>query len=471
MKYSKDIREQGPYDVVVCGGGPAGCAAALSARREGLSVLLVESTGQLGGMAVNGLVSQWLGGRTQEGEWVVGGLFRSLSEEAESLGCALIPRLDPSRKYHPFGWFNWFIHGVPLDPFRMSLFLDEKMCSAGVQVLFFSRCVDALVSEGRITHAILSGPSGLAAIRAKVFIDATGDAELASAAGCTIVKGREEDGKMAPSSLIFHVYDVDTSELTKAIEENHDPKFRDLIASLREKGIWNYPYDIFICTRLTQEGEYFVNTIRLVGVDGTDPFSLSDGIMRGRKEVYSLLEILRKYFPGFADAKIKAIAPLLGVRETRRIKGDFVLKVEDLQNDAVFDDTIGFSMYGWDLPDPDRPSVQPFVNDEKTGFKPKVKKGLYTPLPFRIMIPDKVTNLLCAGRIVSVEGQVLGPVRVMAPCMAMGEAAGMACLEPASQGRPFYEVDFYQLKKGLKNHGCIVDVEDLPVINPRIDQI
>lgn len=470
MKYSVELKELPSFDVVVCGGGPAGCAAALAARREGLSVLLLESTGQLGGMAVNGLVSHWLGGRTQEGEWVVGGLFRSLAEEAEALGYALIPELDPSKDYHPFGWFNWFIHGVPLDPYHMASFLDDKLAGSGVKVLFFSRCVDTLVSEGRITHIVMSGPSGLSVVGAKVFIDATGDAEVAFSAGCATIKGRAEDGKMAPSSLIFHVYGVDTAELTEAIEKNRDPKFRDLISSLRERGIWNYPYDIFICTRLTGEGEYFINTIRLVGVDGTDAFSLSDGMMRGRREVNSLMDVLRKYFPGFSRARIKSVAPVLGIRETRRIVGDFVLRIEDLQTGASFKDTIGYSMYGWDLPDPDRPSVQPFASDEKSGFKLKVKKGLYTPLPFRIMIPDKVSNLLCAGRIVSVEGQVLGPVRVMAPCMAMGEAAGAACAMAVSGEGRFSDIDVEGLKERLRKYGCIVDEACLPVIHPRKDQ-
>lgn len=470
MNYNVDLKELPSYDVVVCGGGPAGCAAALAARREGLSVLILECSGQLGGMAVNGLVSQWLGGRTQEGEWVVGGLFRSLAEEAESLGYALIPTLDPSKDYHPFGWYNWFIHGVPLDPYHMAAFLDDKMSGSGVQVLFFSRCVDTIVSEGRITHVVVSGPSGLSVVGAKTFIDATGDAEVAFSAGCTTIKGRPEDGKMAPSSLIFHVYDVNTSELTKAIEKNRDPKFRDLISGLREKGIWTFPYDIFICTKLTNDGEYFVNTIRLVGIDGTDGFSLSEGMMRGRREVYSLMDVLRKYFPGFSDAKIKSVAPVLGIRETRRIMGDFVLKIEDLQAESSFCDTIGFSMYGWDLPDPDKPSVQPFASDEKTGFKPKVKKSLYTPLPFRIMVPDKVSNLLCAGRIVSVEGQVLGPVRVMAPCMAMGEAAGAACALAIPEGGIFSKIDLGILMDRLRKYGCIVDETSLPVIHPRKDQ-
>jgi len=113
LPYSRQLSVLTPYDVVVCGGGPSGCAAALAARREGLRVLLVEDQAQLGGMATSGLVSHWLGGRTQEGEWVIRGLFRTLVEEAAACGCAIKPRLTDGRVYHPHGWLPWFIHGIP----------------------------------------------------------------------------------------------------------------------------------------------------------------------------------------------------------------------------------------------------------------------------------------------------------------------------------------------------------------------
>ena len=471
VRFERSIPVGRTYDVVVCGGGPSGCAAALAARREGLTVLLVEGQGQLGGMATSGMVSHWLGGRNQRGEWVVGGLFRAIAEEAASRGCALLPKLDPAKKYHPFGWFNWFIHGVPIDPYGVARFLDEKMKSFDVDVLLLTQVVDVLTDGDRISHVVTFNKSGLAAVPARAVIDATGDADMAARSGCEYVKGRREDGLMTPATLEFHVSHVDQAKLTSYVEEQRDPKLRNKIKELRQLGVWTFPYDIFICTQLTQPDTFYVNTIRLVGIDGTDGGSITKGMIRGREEIEKLIAILREHVPGFEHVQLKAVAPLLGVRETRRIVADWMMTVRDLSEGKEFPDTIGFSMYGWDLPDPKKPSVQPFATDDaRQGYRYTVKKGLTTPLPYRIMIPCPIRNLICPGRAVCVERQVLGPVRVMAPCMAMGEASGIAARQVVSAGVPFAQVDIQQLRQRLRGVGAIVDEVALPSIAPRVDQ-
>ena len=470
LRFERSIPVDRGYDVVVCGGGPAGCAAALAARREGLSVLIVEGQGQLGGMATSGLVSQWLGGRNQKGQWVVAGLFREIATEAAARGCAVLPQLDPAEKYHPYGWLNWFIHGVPLDPYGVARYLDEKMQWAGADVLLLTQAVDVVTSKGRITHVVTFNKSGLAAVPARAVIDATGDADIAARSGCEYVKGREEDHLMTPATLEFHVSHVDKQKLTRYIEDQRDPKLREKIKELREQGIWTFPYDIFICTQLTEPDTFYLNTIRLVGIDGTDGRSVSNGMVRGRQEAEKLFQILREHIPGFEAAQLKTVAPLLGVRETRRIVADSIMTVEDLSRGEEFPDTIGFSMYGWDLPDVKKPSVQPFANDSRAGYQYKVKKGLSTPLRFQVMIPRPIENLICPGRAVCVERQVLGPVRVMAPCMAMGEAAGMAARDVVAGNIPFTKVDVPQLRQRLREAGAIVDTAGLPRIEPRVDQ-
>lgn len=467
--YNKQIPITEPYDAVVCGGGPAGFAAALAARREGLKVLLVEAQAQLGGNATSGLVSHWLGGRTQEGQWVVGGIFRTLVEEATQRGYAKMPQMTKGRVYQPHAWLPWFIHGIPFDPFGMTLYLDEKALAANLPFLLETRVIDTQVQQGKITHVVLQNKSGLQAVPAKVVIDATGDADVAALSGCDVQVGREEDGLMTPASLTFHLYNVDHQALGDFIETHKTPKFQEKIRELRQAGEWPFPYDIFITVQLVQPDVLMANTMRLPGINGIDGESRTKGLVQGRQEAFALLKIFRKHFPGFQKAEMKTVAPTLGVRETRRITWNFQLRVEHLREEKQFADTIGFSMYGWDLPDPKKPSVQPLV-DESTGkYINKTKKALSTPIPYGVMVPRPVTNLLCPGRAISVERDVLGPLRVSAPCMAMGEACGVAAAQMVSQNLPAGSVPAARLKARLRELGAIVDREALPVITPRED--
>ena len=169
-----------------------------------------------------------------------------------------------------------------------------------------------------------------------------------------------------------------------------------------------------------------INMVQVPGVNGVDARSRTQGLIRGRADAFQMLEVFRKHFPGFEHAKMKCVASMLGVRESRRIQGEFRLRVDQLKSNTTFEDTIGFSMYGWDLLDPKRPNFQPLVDFSGGKYTSKVAKSPSTPIPYRIMVPRPVTNLLCPGRAVSVERDVLGPLRVMAPCMAMGEACGVA---------------------------------------------
>ncbi len=447
--FCRDLPVAKPYDAVVCGGGPSGVAAALSARRAGLDVLLVEAEGQLGGNGTSGLVSHWLGGRTSDcRRWVVGGIFRSLAQEAAERGIALIPVPDANRKYQPHGWLKGQLAaGIPFDPYGMAAHLDAKTAAAGVELLLCTQAVDAVVDQGRITHVVLFNKSGLAAVPARAVVDATGDADLAARTGCRCALGREADGLMTPASLTFHVDGVDQEALDRYIHENDCPRFRRKIAELRASGEWTFPYEIFISVQLHREGTMMINTTRLVGIDGTDGASVTEGMVRGRREVEKLMGLMRKHFPGFADARLKAVAPALGVRETRRIRARYVLSVDDLAAGRTFDDTIGFSAYGWDLPDPKRPSDNPSHG----------RKLAVTPIPYRIMVPQPIENLICPGRAVSVERPVLGPLRVMAPCTAMGEAAGQAAAFVARKGVPFRHVDPRTLRNALRAHGALVD--------------
>lgn len=450
MLFSRSVPIHGNYDLVVCGGGPSGIPAALSAARSGLKVLLIEGTGQLGGTGTSAGVSHLLGARTSDTkERCVAGLFREITDELISRGEAVDPLTIPDEKYSPFGWNRGLTEGVPFNPIAMSALLDEKMLEAGVDVLYFTQCVDVAIENNRITHVVAFNKSGLFSVTAKAVVDATGDGDIAFRSGCAMVKGREEDGLMTPASLIFHVDRVDPDKTKDYIAERESPRFRELIRQLRESGEWTFPYDIFISVQLYEKGTMMINTSRICDVDGTDGLSVSKGMMQGRAEVRRLLELMRAHFPGFEDARIRSVAPVLGIRETRRIVGRFVYTVEQLTAAADFPDTIGFSGYGWDLPDPKRPSHQPLE-----GLK---RKRNYTPIPYRVMLPEPIENLICPGRAISVERHVLGPLREQGPCYAMGHASGVASVMAVKEGLPYRDIDCGRLREELHRQGAIVD--------------
>jgi hypothetical protein len=441
------------FDVVVCGGGPAGLAAALAARQAGLRVLIVEGQGQLGGMATSGLVSHWLGGRSKDCKrWIVGGIFKKLAQQATQQGVALLPELPADGRLSPHGW-GILTSGVPLDPFGLAAFLDDQFIAAGIEMLFHTQAINVKVEQNRITHVLISNKSGLSLIPTAAVIDATGDADIAARSGCDYVKGQPPEGLMTQATLMFHVDNVDQDQLAAYMEKSkaatQSNSFRQEIAKLREAGEWPLSTPIITSVQLTEKGTMMINSSRLTGIDGTDGKSVTDGMIRGRRETQQLLALMRKHFAGFQNARIKTVATLLGVRETRRIVGDFIYAVSDIVSGQTFEDTIGYSGYWWDLTDPKKVGFQP-VRDVKIP-------GEAIPIPYRIMIPRPIVNLICPGRAVSVERDVLGPLRVSAPCFAMGQAAGQAARQVVQGNISFAKVDTAVLRKELAQQGTIIE--------------
>ena len=404
-------------------------------------------------MGVSGLVSHWLGGRSDDCEhWVVGGIFKELSEEATERGIALLPQPEPGKGYAPFGWNSekggQLTAGVPFDPFEMAQYLDRKMSDEGVEILLMTQVVDVVVEKQEITHVIVFNKSGLRAAKAPLFVDSTGDADVAYRSECETVIGREEDRLMTPVTLQVHMDSIDQDALARYINEHDSQRFLPEIEQMRKDGAWPFIYDRLITVQMTEKGTMMVNTPRIIGIDGTDGTSVTRGMIQGRREIFELRDVMRKYFPGCAKARVRAVAPLLGVRETRRILGDYQLTVRDLAEGKDFPDTIAFSAYGWDLPDPKRPSYNPSRGTRSRKM---------TPVPYRTLLPRPITNLIMAGRSISVERHVLGPLREQAVCMGMGEAAGVASGIALAGDRNYHTVDIEALRAELRSRGGIVD--------------
>lgn len=450
MLYSKDIQIKECYDLVVCGGGFTGFAAAYSAAREGLKVILIERSSALGGVGTNGLVNQILGERYADNGKTyccVGGLFSQLEDTLVKAGSAVDAKgIDPY--FHPYGWRPHLGVGLVFDNEKMKLLLEKMLLDLGVKILYMTDIIDVAKEQDKLSAVIVHNKSGLYGIGGTYFVDATGDADICDMAGVPTCKG-DREGAMSAASLEMQVENVDWDELTEYMRTSEDYRFRALIDDLTKKGIWKFPYEIFISVMLAQKDVFLLNTIRQVGIDGTDSDSVSQGILDGRKENFRLLEIARTHFPGFKNATVREIAPFLGIRETRRIAGRYTLTIEDLVTAKDFADGIALSGFGWDLPNPKKPSDQP--------FKSVKRKSRVTQIPYGSLLPLGLTNLITAGRCISVEREVLGPVRVMGPCIAMGEAAGIAAALALRNSTTFDKVDVDALRRRIVEYGGFVD--------------
>ena len=451
VEYSRTVGESKQYDLVVCGGGPAGFPAALSAARRGLSVLVLESKHQIGGTGTTGLVSHWLGGRSHvDASWVVGGIFRELSEEATWRGIAVLPKPSDyaDKKYAPHGIFKGtLLAGVPFDPFEMAPLLEKTLTDAGVDILYEMMVVDTMVQGDRITHVIAAGKNGLRAIPARAFVDATGDGDVAMHSGCSYVDGAP-DGHRMVISLMIHLENVAQDELMTYVTEEDDPRFKKKLAILRSEGVNCFNYEIIIFVKMNREGYFMINGRPLGGIDGTDPASRTHAYVTERAKVSETLELFRSRFPGCRDATLRAVASSVGVRETRRIEAVGYLSVKDVVDRKPLPDTIGYTDYGWDI------SRAEGEIDPHSLAKPPV-----IPIPYSVMVPKTISNLIFPGRAINCERLVLGPMRVQCPFMAMGEAAGTAASLALAKGTSFADVDADTLRSELAARGAIVDLE------------
>lgn len=447
------------YDFVVCGGGMAGFSAALAAARKGLKVALIEKTGVLGGTAILAGINQLLGGRKldENGKHVrvVGGIFDELTDALIREGGAIEPNtVDPD--FNPFGWYPRMASGVSCNETALKIKMDEMCHEAGVRTYFETVITDADFKNDRLNAVIAYSKDGFVRIEADCFADCTGDADIVHHCNLPYLKGREEDGLMTPCSMEMHLENVCAKELVEYQNKHNSPKLVEIIEKLKKEGKWPFPVSIFVTVRLLEEDVFLVNTIRQTGVDGTSEASVSRALVDGRKQCLELFKIIKENFPGFQNARIRKITDSLGVRETRRIVGEYTVSVEDALIGKNYPDTIAATTYNFDLPDPIRPSYDPMMGDAR---KPHAERNhVVIHLPYRCLLPKGANNLIVAGRCISVDRAVLGAARIIGPAMMTGQAAGTAA---ALTNGNFKSVDIEKLKETLWNDG-VLNPETLP---------
>ncbi|MDB5730613.1 MAG: fumarate reductase/succinate dehydrogenase flavoprotein-like protein [Variovorax sp.] len=429
----------GEFDVVVLGGGPAGIVAAVCAARHGARTLLVERYGFLGGMGTAGGVTNFAGlyGR-RDGEMVplVRGVVDELLERIDRLGGLNAPQDGLQGRIR--------VRSYDVSAYKCAA--DQLLLGAGVRLLFHALAVGVVRDGPRIDALLLETKSGRRAVRARQFIDASGDADLAHHAGVPYELGDGHGDALYPSTM-FRIGNVDAERALAAVGE-----FKAIDALMREAaGRYAFARNGAILRPQRNPREWRANVTQLRNaegraVDATDAAQLSAGEVEGRRQIVEYMRFLRAEVPGFGQAEIAEIAPQIGVRETRRVQGAYQLTGEDVLASARFADTIGLNAWPIEL----------HVRGGIEWAFPRDPSRTFNELPWRMLVPQGIDNLLVAGRCASMAHEGQSAARASGACFAMGQAAGTAAaLRCGTAGEGAFPVE--RLQALLRADGAVLD--------------
>ncbi len=411
-------------DVLVVGGGPAGIGAALGAADAGASVVLAERYGFLGGNATAALVMPLMSFHTDRptlesgqaklfptdhgpGEPVIAGVLERLLERLIAMRGAIRPSLDTG-------------YVVPFDPELFKGVALDLLDEAGAALLLHAFASDVLMKEGRIDGVIFETKSGPLVVRARAVVDATGDGDIAARAGVPYEIGRESDGLVQPMTLMFRIADFER-EAFLAYAREHPNQWRgvlglwDLVRQATAAGELDLPREDILFFATPHPREVSVNSTRVTGMLATDVWDLTRAEFVARRQLRQIATFLQKYVPGFADSYVVQSGVHVGVRETRRIKGDYRLTAQDILGASKFEDVIARGSYPVDIHNP---------TGKGTVLK-KLPPGEAYDIPLRCLLPQGIENLLVAGRCISGTHEAHSSYRVMPIAIATGQAAGV----------------------------------------------
>jgi glycine/D-amino acid oxidase-like deaminating enzyme len=406
-------------DVVVAGAGPAGFSAAICAAREGARTILIEQSGSVGGVATTGLMSHWAG-RTEPG------FFEEIIERSHDL--------SENRRV--------------INPEKLKTVMLDMLREAGVELYLYNFISQPVMDGRRVKGIVTESKSGRRAFLAKVVVDATGDGDLAARAGVPFYKGREEDGKMQPVTLMFKVagVDLDRAVLPCAFEDER-PVPLGMVQKLGRKHL-PHPAGHVLLYKASLPDVVTVNMTNCTNIDGTSANDLTKAEYICRGQIDVIVDFLRRFVPGFEKCYIISSASQMGVRETRHFAGEYMLTEDDLQEARIFDDwVVTHSQFNFDIHNVDGAGLD--ANGAQHHFK---QRNGYT-IPYRCLLPKEVEGLLLAGRCISGTHKAHSNFRVMPICASIGQAAGTAAALAARKSILPRELDAAEIQAVLGAQG------------------
>jgi len=444
------------YDVIVCGAGPSGMTAAISARRNQAKVLLIESSGLLGGSTVLSLVSPWMTFHNN-GEQIIRGIGEEivsrLKKRDESLGHIA----------DPIGFADSI---TPIDIEGVKQLFFDYVSEEGIDLLLHAFVCEIRKDKNTIKGVRVATKSGFLDIDADVVVDATGDGDVCNLMGCETMFGRAEDHQAQPMTMLFTVDDVDTNELSAFLKANADDcvmakdyDFRYLAVSgffkkveeAKANGDFDLIRDRVLMFQEIRPNQVGINMTRVQNRSGINVSDLTKAEIEGRKQIQKAFQFLKKYIPGFQNSYILRTPSQIGVRESRHVIGEYILTAEDILGKMEFEDSICLSGFPIDIHSPN--------GDELKFYDQKADKSY--EIPMRVLIPKNSENLIVTGRCVSATHEACASLRVTPSVMALGEAAGVLAALAAKKKISPRLVDYREVQSVLRAQGQLVKKSDI----------
>ena len=453
------------FDVVVLGAGPGGLAAALAAARNGAKVLLAEKNGFLGGNMAIGL--PLLGFLDKDGKKVIGGIADEFMKDMAAYKTAYGNAASDHKVCPMHNSVTLYDHEL------FKIVALHKVMEAGIEVLFHTDIEAVNVENAQLKEITLRGKGWKIFVKAKAFIDASGDGDMAYLTGASYEKGQKDTGVLQPPTMMFTLAGVDIDRTIDYLAANpdqmersktidcasgydadffrSDPNFvmvamRKLFSELRAQGKMPVNRENIIVINSLLPGQVHMNCTRHLGTDGSDVFSVTKAEIEGYLQIEKFVETLHQHVPGFENCYISHIFPALGIRESRRFSGIRQLTEEDVVNGVFNDETIGIGSYCVDIHAGD-------------GLSTIFTKIPAYGIPYGITVSDEIEGLMFAGRCASMDAVAMSSARVMPICMAIGEAAGVGAALAVKQNISPKDVDVAQVRQILLAAGAILSVD------------